>query len=534
MCITADNNICISILGFPAGSGLQFDYSAYADSVYFIKLDSTDKLLKEYKYSIADQHKFKSLQLYATKDTNIVYVYKNPDYINFFNLEKYNGTLTDGNASFYSTYQPSFANQSFLAPLTKSTYAAIQNRFYSGYPPGQPVMYQLFFNAAGYSTQLIGILNEKFQAHYILPYDSASVVVLGTTSSNTDEIFLFNTNTKNYTWQNTEPTSNHLDMATLASNNIYAAGRNENNLLVQKLNASTGTLVWQKTIAPANASQNFIPVEQKFNALKNQYVISGYVNDTANTVNAGNSQLAFYITADANGNVISKWIQPGDYALQNNLKAICVTAYGQTIIGGALYKYPYGRSGVLIEDSAGVLAVNLFDLSASIIENNKAKVNWSISLENNISRYEIEHSTNGIYFETLGTQQPVPHQTAIYTYTYITNMLGAGTHYFRIRAVDNEGKIQYSNIAKLYITKDMLNMVIAPNPSHNQITIQLPSRVQNANLLIFSESSGKLVKKITGISGQNVICNISSLAAGAYIIKTENSDVVYIGKFIRQ
>lgn len=557
ICVTADNNIYISMLRYPAAE-MQFDFSVYADSVYFIKLDSTGAFLKETKYSIAGQRKFKSLQLYPAKDTNTVFIFKNlgwnnQEVINFFNIEKATVPLLDGSTSFYSTHEPSITNQSFLVPLTNDTYAAVQNRFYDANSSSGPLLYEVsfknnqggFHSGAGYDLPKFSIIYEKVRAHYVLPHDSTSIIILGTDYLGTGEIFLYNKNLQSNVWMNTLPASNYLDMATIISDNIFATGRSGNSLLLQKLNASTGSLIWQKNIAPANNNQYYIPVEQKFNTLKNQYVISGFITDSAN---ATFKQSAFYIITDSSGTIISKWVQPGDYRQQNTLKAIGITPHGQTIIGGALYKYPYGRSGVLIEadsaivpidsttnpvDSTIVPADNIITINAEVVAKNKAEINWEVTPENNVDYYEVQHSVDGSNFETLGTQQAVPGSSGNNTYIYTTGTLGDGTHYFRIRLVDSSGNTQYSDTINLQLVKRISTMHIAPNPAQSQILIQLPEAVQNITFLIYNAASGKVVKKMTNMSGSNITCDISNLPPGIYIIKTAGSETVYVGKFMK-
>jgi hypothetical protein len=68
-------------------------------------------------------------------------------------------------------------------------------------------------------------------------------------------------------------------------------------------------------------------------------------------------QKAFYIRLDSSGNTITRWVKEGDFTQKNQLNSISVTEYGQTLIGGALYTYPYGRSGVLILADNAVIQV---------------------------------------------------------------------------------------------------------------------------------------------------------------------------------
>lgn len=555
MCVTTGNNIYISILSYPLAE-MQFDYSAYADSIYFIKLDSLGNFLKEHKYSIAQQHDFKSLQLFATNDSGAVYIYKNKGWnnlqlISFFNIEKATVELLDGSAAFNSTYVSTDAHQAFLAPLTKDIYAAVQNRFYPGNNFNTPLLYDVSFKnsssgfnaGAGYSLPQFIIVYEKVQTHYILPFDSVSVIMFGTDDKGTGQVFLVNKKAKSTVWKNTLPVSDYLDMATLDFESILATGRRGNNLLVQKLSASTGKIIWEKTIPP-NSGQRYTPVEQKFNDQKKQYIVSGYIIDTLPTISFTTRQLAFYIVIDSNGIVLSKWIQPGDYKQQNNLSAIGITPYGQSIIGGALYKYPLGRSGVLIEadtaiakietDSTVVLPENIITVTAELVEKNKAKITWSVTLNEKIDYFEIQHSIDGINFETLETQ-PSTTTSGYLLYSDTTSALVEGTHYFRINSIDADSYVQYSDTVSIIIPAEdhVLKMQISPNPASNHILIQLPAPIQNTDALIYNVPSGKLVKKITNISGIGISCDISSLRPGIYIIKVKDSETVFTGRFVK-
>ena len=75
---------------------------------------------------------------------------------------------------------------------------------------------------------------------------------------------------------------------------------------------------------------------------------------------------------------------------------------------------------------------------------------------------------------------------------------------------------------------------VYPNPSVNEITIQLPVLVTEADAVLINAGSGQVVKKIKHINGNSFTYDISDIATGNYILKVQHGENVYSGKVLKQ
>ncbi|OQP63332.1 hypothetical protein A3860_25940 [Niastella vici] len=344
--ITADKKILISCLKHN-GYEMQFDYKNYPDSLFFIRLDSLGKLTAESGYSMSGLVDFKPIQLYAGGDSDNVYVYAMKDYydhynsIHFFNIDKASfGTFNNYIGSQFSSIQ---GRQDLLAAKSRDSIIHIQYGFNA-----TSAVYGVYkFNPIGWGAVQGVLLNQPIVVQNIRMHNSSSVVFSGQgKASNYYRIGRYLFGQTSTLWVVTRPVGQSVEGISSSNNSVYWTGKNGNSLLISRINASNGTTQWEKSIAPTFANQYYIPLDQQYNSMRNEYTVCGFIEDSTNNTY---SQQAFYITLDTSGNIIRHWIQSGDYNKKNQLNTIAISQFGQTLIGGALYKIPFGRSAVLIE-----------------------------------------------------------------------------------------------------------------------------------------------------------------------------------------
>jgi len=146
------------------------------------------------------------------------------------------------------------------------------------------------------------------------------------------------------------------------------------------------------------------------------------------------------------------------------------------------------RFSIIFNPSA--LAVNSIVASATL--NNKiATITWNTVGEKGESHFEVEKSTDGKSFTSIGKQAAKNTETASYSIT--DNSVAEGNNYYRIKAVSETGSVAYSNIAKLTTNNSQLT-TIYPNP--------LVGKTLNVSLS--NVAAGKYVVSIYNALGQKV------------------------------
>ena len=186
-----------------------------------------------------------------------------------------------------------------------------------------------------------------------------------------------------------------------------------------------------------------------------------------------------------------------------------------------------------------VTPVKLSFFGVSQIED-KVVAKWNTASEENVHYFEIERSIDGINFEPVVRTTSKGNQANEYSYNDEVSML-AGTIYYRLKSVDNNGNFAYSEIESIYI-KATKNIIadIYPNPAasnellnvkyvavkagtiHYQILNTLGQKLI-ANTVVVNEGNNKLALRLYGLKSgiyYLVVMNNNSVTSRqAFIVK---------------
>jgi hypothetical protein len=175
-----------------------------------------------------------------------------------------------------------------------------------------------------------------------------------------------------------------------------------------------------------------------------------------------------------------------------------------------------------------VLPLRLTDFNVAK-QNSTALFTWTSTNEINVSHFEIEHSTDGRNFTTLGTVTAIGNSSSS-NYQFTDAAPIVGKNYYRLKMLDKDGSFKYTEIRVLNFENGVLYSVY-PNPFGSSFTIT--SNSNNANYTL-TDAVGKLVMTGKIISGSQNI-NTSSLAVGIYLIVVkEKGEIVFTQKIIKQ
>jgi hypothetical protein len=95
------------------------------------------------------------------------------------------------------------------------------------------------------------------------------------------------------------------------------------------------------------------------------------------------------------------------------------------------------------------------------------QVEWNVIHEKNMQQYEIERSVDGINFTK--QQTVVATNEGSSNYNWLNKSLLPGYYYYRIRSIDNNGKTEYTEKAKILVGNGRAVIVVSPNPIANGI-----------------------------------------------------------------
>lgn len=183
------------------------------------------------------------------------------------------------------------------------------------------------------------------------------------------------------------------------------------------------------------------------------------------------------------------------------------------------------------------LPLKFGNISAS--RNNQiVNVQWEALSEDNVARYEVEKSYTGRSFSKAGLVNAVAQNLSSYKYSWIDASPGNGIVFYRIKAVDTDGKFQYSSIVKVAPENGNRGLNIYPNPvqANGRFNIEagsLPRGIYTVELINMSgvRSFTRLFEHAGGSLTQNMELS-KSLKPGTYVIKFSGENVSYTSMVI--
>ena len=148
-------------------------------------------------------------------------------------------------------------------------------------------------------------------------------------------------------------------------------------------------------------------------------------------------------------------------------------------------------------------------------------VKWTIANEANISSYQIERSSDGVLYEVINNK------IATYSRSYSINDINLPynfqTLYYRIKAIGDDGSINYSPVVKVQNGNfDLANtkLLLYPNPVRGQLRIKLSNINSRIKSVRVYSLVGKTQLAIDNINAANNVAtiNVAKLVKGTFLI----------------
>ncbi|HEY5405965.1 MAG TPA: ELWxxDGT repeat protein [Ginsengibacter sp.] len=181
------------------------------------------------------------------------------------------------------------------------------------------------------------------------------------------------------------------------------------------------------------------------------------------------------------------------------------------------------------------LPIKLTDFTV-VPQNNDALLQWSTQQELNSKSYTIQRSDDGEHFENIGSVAVTGTTDAVSKYSFTDiGIMNSGKQvvYYRLNAIDNDGKSVFTNIISLKIKgSKSWNVKLLANPVNDYVS------------LLLTDISGKLQLSVTDISGKliykNYMENVNGqitlpvmLQRGIYLLEAINNNERKIIKLVK-
>lgn len=225
----------------------------------------------------------------------------------------------------------------------------------------------------------------------------------------------------------------------------------------------------------------------------------------------------------------------GDFAFSGRpISGISTDFDGQTRHAS----YPYMGAD---ENLAFPLPVDLTLFTAKAFEQS-AVLDWQTASEVNNSHFEIERTTNGKEFETIGYVKGNGSTITSHSYQYLDKdaaKIGA-TLFYRLKQVDMDGKVDYSKVEVVNFNKsrENLTLILAPNPSVNFTNLSIQGAANEpVEIEIFDMQGKKVLAQNSQLGEQDHTIKINhteELQSGIYYVQVKLKGQSFTLKMIKQ
>jgi len=183
-----------------------------------------------------------------------------------------------------------------------------------------------------------------------------------------------------------------------------------------------------------------------------------------------------------------------------------------------------------------ILPVSLTNVRA-YQKGNTVVLDWSGLHELNVSRYEIERSANAVAFTKILSVSAINNGSPGIDYSITDNNPVKGNNFYRIKAIDKDGRVVYSGILSVNLAGGNTYVIVYPNPVRNkQVNLQLSNVAAGKyEVAIFNYLGQKLVNTYLQHNGGSAIQNITLpgvAKAGIYVVKVLNETSNFTSRIV--
>ncbi|MDQ2720230.1 MAG: T9SS type A sorting domain-containing protein [Bacteroidota bacterium] len=205
-------------------------------------------------------------------------------------------------------------------------------------------------------------------------------------------------------------------------------------------------------------------------------------------------------------------------------RQVVATVGDKLFIAGENYKY---GSELYAGSISGALPVTLISFSG-MLKNDNSLLRWSTANEQNSKYFIVERSFNSIDFLPVASIAAKGNTSNRTEYSYIDPdvvSLGAEKLYYRLKQVDIDGKLNYSNVVVISLNDLKPEFTVVPNPVKNTINILSSTKANDIQVKLLDVSGKVLYNSIKDFSpGEQLSIDVSRFSKGLYIVSIQNKN----------
>ena len=180
------------------------------------------------------------------------------------------------------------------------------------------------------------------------------------------------------------------------------------------------------------------------------------------------------------------------------------------------------------------LPVTLSGFSATV-KGATAQLHWTTASERDCDHFDVQHSTNGVNFNTLGRVAAAGTSSLQHEYAFVHDNPEEGNNFYRLKIVDKDETFTYSPVCVLRFGHfSDVNVQVVPNPTTGRSVLVLPATLNNNARVLVYDNVGALVYK-AGAAGTSVVSiDLGALPGGLYYaVVADDSGFNYRAKILK-
>ena len=108
--------------------------------------------------------------------------------------------------------------------------------------------------------------------------------------------------------------------------------------------------------------------------------------------------------------------------------------------------------------------VGQLDINAQRLADKSVSIQWSSSREESLATYQVEKSRGGNDWVLTASKRPIRNDGTAASYSVVDTEAGEGLILYRIKAVSQDGRIEYSRVARVLPIQAGAQFSVYPNP----------------------------------------------------------------------
>ncbi len=166
--------------------------------------------------------------------------------------------------------------------------------------------------------------------------------------------------------------------------------------------------------------------------------------------------------------------------------------------------------------------------------NGTNQLSWTTLSEESTIKFVIERSENADDFTAIGEVAAKGARNSGADYSFLDEKAGTGIHYYRLKAVDVDANVSYSEMIALGTKGAISNFNVYPNPSANEIhfAYQLLQANTQATLKVYSMTGALMHAEVLSKNNQVYLLDTRDYQNGLYFYEIlSGGQKLFTGKF---